>query len=79
MSSNPRDGTTLDDFLIEEIKELSAELEAWKICASNLVDYAHGFLADTQQWGKGYERYDRQIQMAKEHIAEYNRLNNEKD
>jgi hypothetical protein len=63
--------------LIDETKELYDKLEAWEKCAENLVDYAHEFVANLSTWGKGYNRYDRDIEQAEDAIAEYNRLKNE--
>jgi hypothetical protein len=62
--------------LTKEVEELYAKIREWEECADSLVDYAHDFLVDAEQY-KGYERYDRQIQMVKNHIEEYKKLKNE--
>jgi hypothetical protein len=46
----------------------------WEKCADNLVDYAHEFVAHLSTWGKGYNRYDKDIKQAEDTIEEYNRL-----
>jgi hypothetical protein len=68
---NPHDGSTLDNFLLEE------RLKAWEKCADDLVDYAHEFVAHLSLWGKGYDRYDKDIKKAEDAIEEYLRLKNE--
>ena len=49
----------------------------WEECADNLVDYAHEFVAHLSTWGKGYDRYDKDIKQAEDAIEEYKRLKNE--
>lgn len=68
---NPHDGSTLDNFLLQE------ERDAWKKCAEDLVDYAHEFVHQLSLWGKGYDRYDKQISQAEDAIEEFIRLKNE--
>ena len=79
---NPHDGSTLDSFLLEEaelkIKNLEEELEKWKACADNLIDYAHEYVAHLSSWGKGYDRVDKEIKQAEDIIEEYLKLKNEK-
>ncbi len=48
--------------------------EQWEACADNLVDYAHEFVANLSAWGKGYDRYDKDIKKAEDAIEEYNKL-----
>jgi hypothetical protein len=48
--------------------------EQWEACADNLVDYAHEFVAHLSAWGKGYDRYDKDIKQAEDAIEEYNKL-----
>jgi hypothetical protein len=67
---NPHDGSTLDNFLLQE------ERDAWKKCAEDLVDYAHEFVHQLSLWGKGYDRYDKQISQAEDAIEEFIRLKN---
>lgn len=70
--NNPHDGSTLDNFLLEE------RLKAWEKCADDLVDYAHEFVAHLSAWGKGYDRYDKDIKKAEDAIEQYYKLKNEK-
>jgi hypothetical protein len=49
----------------------------WEKCADDLVDYAHEFVAHLSLWGKGYDRYDKDIKKAEDAIEEYLRLKNE--
>lgn len=60
----------------KEIEELSNKLKAWQECADNLVDYAHEFVANLSAWGKGYDRYDKDIKQAEDAIEEFKRLKN---
>jgi hypothetical protein len=53
-----------------------ANLKAWEKCADDLIDYAHEFVHQLSLWGKGYDRNDKQIKLAEDAIAEYNRLKN---
>jgi hypothetical protein len=50
----------------------------WEKCADDLVDYAHEFVAHLSTWGKGYNRYDKDIKKAEDAIEEYLRLKNER-
>jgi hypothetical protein len=52
--------------------------EQWEACADNLVDYAHEFVAHLSTWGKGYDRYDKDIKKAEDAIEEHKRLKNHK-
>lgn len=63
--------------LVKENDELYAKLEAWEVCADNLVDYAHDFVTHLSSWGKGYDRNDKQIKLAEDAIEAYNKLKNE--
>ena len=72
---NPHDGSTLDNFLLEEENaRLKKEIKQWQECADNLVDYAHEFVANLSTWGKGYNRYDKDIKQAEDAIEVFNRL-----
>lgn len=51
--------------------------EQWEACADNLVDYAHEFVANLSTWGKGYDRYDKDIKKAEDAIEEYKKLKND--
>jgi maltooligosyltrehalose synthase len=51
--------------------------EQWEACADNLVDYAHEFVQNLSAWGKGYDRYDKDIKKAEDAIEEHKRLKNE--
>ena len=74
---NPHDGSTLDNFLLEEENaRLKKEIKQWQKCADNLVDYAHEFVANLSTWGKGYNRYDKDIKQAEDAIEVFNRLKN---
>ena len=63
--------------LMKEVDEMSAKLEAWEKCADNLVDYAHEFVQHLSAWGKGYNRYDKDIKKAEDAIEAYNNLKNQ--
>jgi hypothetical protein len=65
--------------LTKEVEELYAKLDAWEKCADNLIDYACEFKLNLTAWGKGYGRYDREIEEAEERIATYNKLKNVKE
>jgi predicted transcriptional regulator len=52
------------------------DIKNWEKCAEALVDYAHEFLAQLSTWGKGYNRYDREIKHAEDAIEEYLKLKN---
>jgi hypothetical protein len=52
------------------------ELDEWKKCAEDLVDYAHEFVAHLSAWGKGYDRHDKQIKQAEDAIEMYVNLKN---
>ena len=62
-------------FIIEDI--IKQRQTNWEICADNLVDYAHEFVANLSAWGKGYDRYDKDIKEAEDAIEEYLKLKNE--
>ena len=51
--------------------------EQWEACADNLIDYAHEFVANLSAWGKGYDRYDKDIKKAEDAIEAYKKLKNE--
>jgi hypothetical protein len=51
--------------------------EKWEACADNLVDYAHEFVQNLSAWGKGYDRYEKDIKKAEDAIEEHKRLKNE--
>ena len=51
--------------------------EQWEACADNLVDYAHEFVANLSTWGKGYDRYDKDIKKAEDAIEAYKKLKND--
>ena len=59
-----------------KVENLEEEKEQWEACADNLIDYAHEFVAHLSTWGKGYDRYDKDIKKAEDAIEEYNRLKN---
>jgi hypothetical protein len=65
-------------YYLKELAEYTQRVEAWEECAENLVDYAHEFVAHLSTWGKGYNRYDREIKRAEDAIEEYLRLKNER-
>lgn len=60
--------------IIASIIEEKFVYNRWEACADNLVDYAHEFVANLSTWGKGYNRYDKDIKQAEDAIEEYNRL-----
>lgn len=65
---NPHDGSTLNEFLLQE------KIDAWQKCAEDLVDYVHEFVAHLSAWGKGYDRNDREIKKAEDAIEKYYQL-----
>lgn len=56
---------------------IEQQVQDWESCADNLVDYAHEFVANLSTWGKGYNRYDKDIKKAEDAIEQYNKLKNE--
>jgi hypothetical protein len=64
-------------YYLKELAEYTQRVEAWEKCADDLVDYAHEFVEHLSTWGKGYDRYDKQISKAEDAIEEYLRLKNE--
>ena len=63
-------------YYLKELAEYTQRVEAWEQCADNLVDYAHEFVAHLSTWGKGYDRYEKDIKKAEDAIEEHNRLKN---
>jgi hypothetical protein len=61
-------------YYLKELAEYTQRVEDWEECADNLVDYAHEFVAHLSTWGKGYNRYDKDIKQAEDAIEQYNRL-----
>ena len=62
------------------VKEAAEECrlrEQWEACADNLVDYAHEFVQHLSTWGKGYDRYDKDIKKAEDAIEVFNKLKND--
>ena len=51
--------------------------EQWEACADNLIDYAYEFVAHLSTWGKGYDRYDKDIKKAEDAIEVYKKLKND--
>jgi hypothetical protein len=64
-------------YYLKELAEYTQKVEAWEKCADDLVDYAHEFVTHLSTWGKGYNRYDKDIKQAEDAIEEYLRLKNE--
>ena len=64
-------------YYLKELAQYTQRVEAWEKCADDLVDYAHEFVAHLSTWGKGYNRYDKDIKKAEDAIEEYLRLKNE--
>jgi hypothetical protein len=64
-------------YYLKELAEYTQKVEAWEKCADDLVDYAHEFVTHLSTWGKGYNRYDKDIKQAEDAIKEYLRLKNE--
>jgi hypothetical protein len=62
--------------LTKEIEELQAKLAAWEKCADDLVDYAHDVLNHISSWGKGYNRYDKEIMRVEDAIEAHLKLKN---
>jgi septation ring formation regulator EzrA len=63
--------------LRDYIDRVEKESEQWEACADNLVDYAHEFVAHLSTWGKGYDRYDKDIKKAEDAIEAYKKLKND--
>ena len=61
-------------YYLKELAEYTQRAEAWESCADNLVDYAHEFVAHLSTWGKGYDRYDKDIKKAEDAIEAYKKL-----
>jgi hypothetical protein len=55
---------------------IEQQAQDWESCADNLVDYAHEFVANLSTWGKGYDRYDKDIKKAEDAIEQYKILKN---
>lgn len=64
--------------LTKEVEELHDKIRAWEKCADDLVDYAHEFVAHLSTWGKGYNRYDKDIMRAEDAIEAHHKLKNAK-
>jgi hypothetical protein len=64
-------------YYLKELAECTQKVEAWEKCADNLVDYAHEFVAHLSTWGKGYNRYDKDIKKAEDAIEAFLKLKNE--
>ena len=64
-------------YYLKELAEYTQRVEAWESCADNLVDYAHEFVQNLSTWGKGYDRYDKDIKKAEDAIEAYKKLKNE--
>lgn len=63
-------------YYLKELAEYTQRVEAWESCADNLVDYAHEFVQNLSTWGKGYNRYDKDIKKAEDAIEAYKKLKN---
>ena len=63
--------------IIASIMEKKFVDNRWEACADNLIDYAHEFVQNLSAWGKGYDRYDKDIKKAEDAIEAYNRLKND--
>lgn len=50
------------------------KIKAWEKCADDLIDYVHEFVEQLSLWGKGYDKYDKQIKAAEDAIEQYNNL-----
>jgi hypothetical protein len=50
------------------------KIKAWEKCADDLIDYAHEFVEQLSTWGKGYDKYDKEIKRAEDAIKQYNNL-----
>jgi len=53
---------------------LRKEVKNWQQCADDLSDYAHEFVQNLSAWGKGYDRYDKDIKKAEDAIEAYIKL-----
>ena len=62
--------------LTKEVEELYSKIREWEKCADYLVEYVHDFLV-SKAWGKGYERYEKEIKQAEEAVQGYKKLKNE--
>jgi hypothetical protein len=64
-------------YYLKELAEYTQRTEDWEKCADDLVDYAHEFVQHLSSWGKGYNRYDKDIKKAEDAIEAYNNLKNQ--
>jgi hypothetical protein len=64
-------------YYLKELAQYTQKVEAWEECAENLVDYAHEFVQNLSAWGKGYDRYDKDIKQAEDAIEVFYKLKNE--
>lgn len=51
------------------IGEIERERDDAREVAENLVEYAHECLVRLESWGKGYDRYEREMETIREAIA----------
>jgi hypothetical protein len=58
---------------------IEEEKNAWKACAENLVEYAYSALLDLESWGKDYPKTEREIEMIRKAISQYDELANKKE
>lgn len=50
-------------------RKLERERDEARQVAENLVEYAHECLVQLESWGKGYDRYEREMETIREAIA----------
>ena len=53
-------------------RKLERERDEAREAADNLVEYARQSLVELEKWGKGYARYERQMNEIRVHIARVN-------
>lgn len=55
--------------IFDEMARMERERDEAREVAENLVEYAHEFLVRLESWGKGYDRYEREMETIREAIA----------
>jgi len=67
-----RDGNIMHQIHKDELEKTERERDEARAAADNLVEYARQSLVELEKWGKGYARYERQMNEMRVHIARVN-------
>jgi hypothetical protein len=67
-----RDGNIMHQIHKDELEKAERERDEAREAADNLVEYARQSLVELEKWGKGYARYERQMNEIRAHIARVN-------